>query len=758
LNATNLSTACINKLWRDAGCTTSKSIHINDAGEVDNWAKNQTKQGLIDDYRAWSTKGVSRERDMACYNQNFPRSVFHLTGYNWSKAEAQDQCKVYDPNARLATYNELVRAQRAGADWCSTGWVSDRSSAHYPITRSRAGCGNNPGIQTYLPPSGKAGVNCYGIKPTKTTENSSKIAPFNESVWDAASRPEVFHIQGYNWTKDEALDKCKVYDSNARLATYSELEQANRAGADWCSTGWVSDKDTAHYPIIVPRSGCSNSPGIQTYLPPSGKAGVNCYGIKPAQTRDLAPFNSFYWSENSALPVAEFFENGDYTGEVTRLGPGRHNIGQMGIGNDTISSIRVPRGLVVTLYQYGDFNGKKKIIDATENDVYLSSLGTEDEFNWNDQTSSIEVRMAIPDRIAIKEGRLGNYCAENPRQVEFYSDANYGGNVTRLGPGRHDLHSNSINIGDTISSMKIPRGFIVYAYQNNDFTGNAKIFDGLENGLNVPTMPIDQLQTGNFSWNDQISSVEIKSRAQCGAPWKLGWEQFKVNNLGNNQISLTGGSSNKICADDGVDIGVTCNRDAVGAWEKFTFEPLGDNYYALKGGYNNKYCAVKGNLKKDNYLVCNRDFVGDWERFTWETVDSPATDSRPFVINAKNGTHCVHPAGGSAANGTNAVFHDGCDLNQERLHFVMTPTGAIKHKTSGLCLRVDSNDANTPVKFDSRCENQFDWDDNNSLRHRDSGNCIHPSGGSVSNNVNLVIHPGCGEDKNHLVQKAWDYE
>ena len=105
--------------------------------------------------------------------------VFHIGGYNWTKAEAEAICKKF--KGRLATYAELEEAQRLGADWCSTGWLSDKNDTFYPITTStQFGCGNgSAGIKQWNPPGGKAGINCFGIKDKSIS--SEPLVNFNQT-------------------------------------------------------------------------------------------------------------------------------------------------------------------------------------------------------------------------------------------------------------------------------------------------------------------------------------------------------------------------------------------------------------------------------------------------------------------------------------------------------------------------------------------------------------------------------------------------
>jgi hypothetical protein len=110
-------------------------------------------------------------------------------------------------------------------------------------------------------------------------------------------KEEVFHIRGYTHTKAQAAGACTAHD--AVVATDAQLTAAQEAEADWCSTGWLSDAANPKYPINVSLSqGCGGgTKGIKAYKPPGDKAGVNCYGVKPASgTEGIAPFNTTKWS------------------------------------------------------------------------------------------------------------------------------------------------------------------------------------------------------------------------------------------------------------------------------------------------------------------------------------------------------------------------------------------------------------------------------------------------------------------------------
>ena len=76
------------------------------------------------------------------------------------------------------------------------------------------------------------------------------------------------------------------------------------------------------------------------------------------------------------------YSDPDYKGQSKVLEIGTYNTSELGITNDSLSSLQVPKGLQVTLYEHSDFQGRSKIF--TED---ASSVG--DDFN--NVTSSIKV-------------------------------------------------------------------------------------------------------------------------------------------------------------------------------------------------------------------------------------------------------------------------------------------------------------------------------------------------------------------------------
>ena len=106
---------------------------------------------------------------------------------------------------------------------------------------------------------------------------------------------EVFNVSDNIYTYDDAEAVCSIY--GAKLATYDQLEESYKDGAEWCNYGW-SDGQMIYYPTqkdtweklqkdpktknVCGRPGINGGFINNPYL----KFGVNCYGVKPKQNDD----------------------------------------------------------------------------------------------------------------------------------------------------------------------------------------------------------------------------------------------------------------------------------------------------------------------------------------------------------------------------------------------------------------------------------------------------------------------------------------
>ena len=121
------------------------------------------------------------------------KEVFNIDNNVFTYAQANKVCKAY--GAQLATYNQLKKAHKSGANWCNYGWSANKM-ALYPIQKdfhkqieasphTKGTCGTvgvNGGVFDKL--DLKFGANCYGYRPYS---DSGKIVYEKDPKYKAAS-------------------------------------------------------------------------------------------------------------------------------------------------------------------------------------------------------------------------------------------------------------------------------------------------------------------------------------------------------------------------------------------------------------------------------------------------------------------------------------------------------------------------------------------------------------------------------------------
>jgi len=174
---------------------------------------------------------------------------------------------------------------------------------------------------------------------------------------------------------------------------------------------------------------------------------------------------------------------GLYNGEEDGVSNGvyrRSRLDFSGIGNNNISSIRIPPGYTVKLYDNDPPSGAS--VTLTESVSDLSSVG------FDNLTSSMVVTYAIPDS-----------------HVEVFTGENFTGRQGWLPLGQHRL-SALLNQGianNSISSIRIPEGWRATLY-NSDPPSSAD----LESLVTADISDLDSI-----SFNDLTSSILVEDSA-----------------------------------------------------------------------------------------------------------------------------------------------------------------------------------------------------------------------------------------------------
>jgi hypothetical protein len=114
------------------------------------------------------------------------------------------------------------------------------------------------------------------------------------ALGEGGSSKQVFNVSRNLYRFSEAEPLCRAF--GAELATYDQVKDAYKAGADWCNYGWIKGQ-LAVYPTQKEtydklqqgpkedRMSCG-LPGVNGgYFPNEDQRfGVNCYGPRPAET------------------------------------------------------------------------------------------------------------------------------------------------------------------------------------------------------------------------------------------------------------------------------------------------------------------------------------------------------------------------------------------------------------------------------------------------------------------------------------------
>ena len=198
-------------------------------------------------------------------------------------------------------------------------------------------------------------------------------------------------------------------------------------------------------------------------------------------------------------------EDCDFKGKQSILEPGNYSTYQMNIGNDKLSSIQIPSGMKVTIYEHKNYEGKSKTF--TQNIPCL-------EAEWNDFASSVVV-----------EGSNYNPRYNQNTYVTFYNDCYNKGYSKSLKAGIYKGDALGL-LKNKISSFAIFGNLKVRVYLNNeDATGYNHTF-------NETTSCLSNM------YNDKISSLVIEYDYNQGNNYNNGNNNGNYNNYGNSYVNI----------------------------------------------------------------------------------------------------------------------------------------------------------------------------------------------------------------------------
>lgn len=173
------------------------------------------------------------------------------------------------------------------------------------------------------------------------------------------------------------------------------------------------------------------------------------------------------------------YDNVNFEGNSQLLSEGQYAeaVVELTIGNDTLSSIKVPEGLVVRLYEHFHFQGR--FIDIKVDTQNLGSF-------WDNKTSSIIV-YEEGNPPTIKKAVIFEHS-------EYNASNNWVGAYQVLEKGRYDGIVKPIQAGNGLSSALVPKGMVLRLYQSQNFQGSF-----IEIKEDTPAIRLD--------WNDLTASI-----------------------------------------------------------------------------------------------------------------------------------------------------------------------------------------------------------------------------------------------------------
>jgi hypothetical protein len=172
-------------------------------------------------------------------------------------------------------YNVHVKAMTTGIVSDLIGKITDNNNNSYVpgvVYASPPVFTNNFYNDLSLTPEFKT----VPLPPTPTPTPTPIKAPDYYYHGNNTQEPQVYHIYNNIYTFQQAEAECMK--RKGRLATKSEVTQAYKKGANWCSWGWTSDAH-AHMPNRDRKCNASvgvlDAPNVDKKL----QLGANCFGL-----------------------------------------------------------------------------------------------------------------------------------------------------------------------------------------------------------------------------------------------------------------------------------------------------------------------------------------------------------------------------------------------------------------------------------------------------------------------------------------------
>lgn len=344
--------------------------------------------------------------------------------YDWSSSTRSfcqgqhDYCDgliaVHEFGHALGFAHEQVRPENANEQYCdewddgeTTNYSGVELTADYDTDSIMDYCSQWDRSSPHISQGDREGINAaYGAKPNNITD---QVIFYEHAYYDGeavALRPGSYNLSSTVLGGD-VLSSLRI-PSGWSVRLYKD---ANQGGTYKDVTGDVGDLEDLSFNDVV--SSVTITGTVSTY--------VTLYG------------------------------NTYYKGGSQQLSPGLYDLSSLTVGNDSLSSLSIPSGWSVTLYEDSGFSGSTYTLTASDNNL----IGE----GWNDRASSIRV-----------EGP----ATRTP--VMIFKDSNYKGSARELWPGRYQ-DSGDLGIGnDALSSLIVPSGWTVLLAEKTDCYGEMESY------------------------------------------------------------------------------------------------------------------------------------------------------------------------------------------------------------------------------------------------------------------------------------------
>jgi len=322
----------------------------------------------------------------------------------------------------------------------------------------------------------------------------------------------------------------------------------------------------------------------------------------PAGTIDLSTeVSGIHLYESAAsLTKVHVYQDINYSGFYSQLPAGQYTLAQLqarGITDNDITSLTVPAGYTITVYENDNFTGSSKTFSA--NTAWLA--------DWNDRISSVKI-------------------ADVSGPVSVYQDISFGGYAGGLDVGDYTLAQlQAKGVADNdITSLRIAQGFKVTVYDGDNFSG----------GSNTYTADNGWLDT----WNDRVTSLQVRPN---GDQTLSGIYELQNRNSG-LYMDVSGGPPT---TGDGANVNqwsLTQNTN-----QQFSFEHVADGAYKITAVHSGKALDVNSDGKENGVNLQQWSYFG----FANQQFIAVSNGDGYYKLVARHSGKLLEVAGYSVANG-----------------------------------------------------------------------------------------------------------